>query len=118
MPPLNNYEELVPLPPNTRSTSVEDCSCLLCKISRLKLQDSVQHNKQSTNNKGAPVKVDKSPATTMKMCSKCFSIIGPGKEHECNKTSLNNNITEFIQQKSPNTRSKLACSVFKVKRHM
>ena len=54
-----------------------------------------------------------SPVSTMKMCTKCFSAIGPGKEHICKKTNFNNNMKEFIQKKSPATKSKLACTILK-----
>ena len=104
---------MVPLPPNTRSISVENCSCLLCGISGLKLQDNIKHEKNCSNAKGAPPKTQISPVSTMKMCTKCFSMIGPGKEHICKKTNFNNNMREFIQKKSPATKSKLACTILK-----
>ena len=85
----------------------------MCDISRLKLQDNVKYEKNQSNEKGAPVKMENSPVSTMKVCTKCFSVIAPGKEHICNKTSLNNNMREFIQKKSPGTQSKLTCTILK-----
>ena len=113
MPPLNNYEELVPLGPNTRSVAVENCSCILCGIARLKLQDDVKHKKIHSNDVGAPAKNENSPVNTIKMCTKCFSMIGAGKPHICNKNSFNDNMGKFIQNKSPSTKSKLTCTLLK-----
>ena len=80
---------------------------------KLKLQDNVKHEKNCSNTKGAPPKTQMSPVSTMKMCTKYFSAIGPGKEHICKKTNFNNNMKEFIQKKSPATKSKLACTILK-----
>ena len=113
LPPVNNYDKLVPLPPTTRKSAEENCPCQICKISKMSLSEYKFYIKEHKNSLGAPKQVPSSPPTAMKLCTKCLTDLKPGKPHECNKTQFKINMTNMFKKKSPLSRSLIATNILK-----
>ena len=79
----------------------------------MKLEDYKEYLKTHSNPPGAQKINQVSPPKTLKVCSSCFTIIGQGKKHMCNKNNFNNNVTSYVKRKSPKTKTNLASNLLK-----
>ena len=116
MPPTPSYEELVPLPHVTRSSSDTDCQCNICHIARMKNKNYLADIKGKSNPKGFPkgkVSTHFPPAMPLQICSKCFCLIGRGKSHICTKTQKQSNISQLARSNSEKTTSKITSDLLK-----
>ena len=99
----------------TRSSEANfECACTLCDTGRLKLQGAVSHSKEHSNPVGAPsTHPQGSKPVAVKLCSECFSEIGPGKPHQCSKTVKRDNIASLVRNTSEKSMASVAVSALK-----
>ena len=115
-PPPLKYEELFPR--SSRSTGLFDpkpgerCDCALCDIARLTLDYPQFHQQHSRHPGNAPLPPP-TPPPPMIVCSYCYSPYGPGKKHECSKSTLQGNLVSAVRQKSVNTQEKVVSKTLK-----
>ena len=114
MPPLLDYENLVPPPPTTRASLDYKCQCTICCIARKNGQDYIAFAKEHENKRGAPSSGVKSPAAkSLALCNKCWGQIGKGIPHNCSKVAKVENLSSIVKDNSDKSRSKIASSTIK-----
>ena len=68
-----------------------------------------------SNPLGAPVtKPYSPPAKVLPTCSKCFTVVGQGKQHICQKSVKRDNLSNIVKNVSRKSRSKVASNTLKV----
>ena len=126
-PQLIDYENLFPR--SSRSTgnliinrTGARCDCPICDLARLSVfnpkkpgagGDYQAWNKQQSNPVGKKQKIEPDVPETMKVCAKCWSEIGRGKNHICSKSSKQQNLTMRVRQSSVNSKEKVVCNSLK-----
>ena len=106
MPPILDYESLVPVPPSTRASFGSACPCSICNIARLKNEEYKEFSSNQSNPVGAPATLSKpDKAQAMTVCLACLSEIAPGKSHYCVKSTRRENISELIRSSSDKSKS-------------
>ena len=108
-----NYQDLTPLPPNTRTQADLNCKCKVCQISRLGLeyaQHASEHSNPANRPRLSPISP---PARVLPLCSKCFCEIGSRKPHLCDKKTKSDNLSKLVKNTSEKTRSKVTCHSLK-----
>ena len=114
LPPRPDYENLVPPPPKTRSSTDSYCSCTICVIARMKNQEYVQYHQEHSNPVGNPVDTTHSPpARKIPVCNKCFSLFGPGQNHVCSKSTFQSNISHLVKNRSAKSKEKVTSKILK-----
>ena len=109
LPKLLNYKEHISPPPSTRSSDCQPCTCTVCSLARLSGSDYKDYISKVTNPVGQPLKTPLSPpATTMSICSRCFSQIGKGRTHICNKQEKSDKIANLVKSVSDESQAKVA----------
>ena len=74
----------------------------------------MNYTKDHSNPVGAPSTLPKSdPPVAMKLCSECFSEIGPGKTHQCLKTVKRENIAALVRNTSEKSMASVAVSALR-----
>ena len=53
------------------------------------------------------------PPKTVPVCSKCLSVVGPGKKHICSKVTFQSKVADMVKGRSMKSRSRVACSILK-----
>ena len=53
------------------------------------------------------------PSKSIKVCNKCLTVIGAGKNHQCSKASFQSNIAGFVKKRSLRSRGKVTSSMLK-----
>ena len=86
-PPLLNYDVITAPPLNTKSSITINCPCTICDLARTSGADYNEFKKKHSNSIGKPGSTDSPPAKTLAICTKCYSEVGKGKPHDCNKCS-------------------------------
>ena len=70
-------------------------------MARLNGPDAIRHAKSHSNALGAPAtKPSADPPSVLKVCSECFSELGPGLPHNCVKTVKRSNIAAIVRNNS------------------
>ena len=109
MPKLLNYQGHVSPPPSTRASSGQPCNCTVCSLARLSGSEYKEYLDTVTNPVGAPPKNPNSPPpTTLSLCTRCFSQIGKGKPHICDKDKKSDKIADLVKSVSDESQSKVA----------
>ena len=99
-----DYGGLVkPISVNTRSGDNEKCNCSICEICRLNGNQFQKHEKAQRHNPGRPTDRVAEESFPITHCSNCHTEVGPGKPHECNRTSRQENLVELVKNHSEKT---------------
>ena len=70
--------------------------------------------KEHSNPVGAPMtKPPSPPPKTVPVCSRCLSVVGPGKKHICSKVTFQSKVAEIVKARSRKSRSKVTSSILK-----
>ena len=86
----------------------------MCKVAGLKNAEYKKHADNNSKKVGAPAIKTKSPAAkAIPVCSKCFTVIGKGQNHKCDKTQRCTNISEIVRKTSQKSRSKITAKGLK-----
>ena len=115
LPPLFDYADLVPPPPNTRSTPNQNCLCKVCKIARKSL-DYQQFASNHVNPIGMPPtnpSPKSPPPKVVPICTKCFSEVGKGKTHQCLKSTKRGNLSRIVRDTSKKSKSQITANSLK-----
>jgi hypothetical protein len=85
----------------------------VCQIAR-KTFDYQKFAAQHTNPMGAQPKTPVSPpAKVLPICSKCFSEVGQGKPHQCDKNTKRANLANIVHNTSRKSKCKITASSLK-----
>ena len=115
LPPLLSYQNLAPPAPKTRAAVSDSCECQICLIARMKWPDYQGYAALHSHPNHAPTQTPKSPqAKTLALCSKCWSEIGKGKSHTCQKNTKRENISNIVKNTSKKSRANVASATLKV----
>lgn len=87
------------------------CPCQLCAIAKSNIHSQVYCVPK--NKTGRPKTIDSSPVRSSKLCSKCLSEIYKGKTHNCNHTTMKENIIDLSFES--NTAEQICSSVIRSK---
>ena len=115
LPPLFDYQNLVPPPPITRSTLYQNCPCTVCTIAR-KTLDYQKFVSKHVNPMGFPptnTNPKSPPAKVLPFCSKCFSEVGQGKPHQCLKSTKRVNLSKIVRDTFKKSKSHITASSLK-----
>ena len=129
LPPKYNYEKLIKdllnVPPVIRSRSEEpsrsedtNCSCEICRVGKSMLSSfGAAHKLPAKPDRGKPTSTASASttpltATPVLLCNFCFSAIGKGQPHTCNRTTRLKNVESVL---SPKTKDQLTSSIIRKK---
>ena len=79
------------------------CSCQICYVGGLNGREYLEYCKTVSNKPGRPTLTDSTSPRAIKICSSCFSEVGPGVNHTCSKNTKQNNVVGLIRQSSEKT---------------
>ena len=97
---------------STRAKTDAGCSCSICSIGGLGVNDEKAHNKEISNPLGRPAgeveKMETDDATanlniSIKTCEYCRAEIRQGVKHVCNQTERRRNMAELLKTSSQGT---------------
>ena len=76
--------------------------------------DYSKYAAEHSNPVGAPsTKPASPPAKLLPLCSKCFTIIGQGKTHICQKSTKRENLSNLVRNVSSKSKAKVASNTLK-----
>ena len=109
LPPCPPYGEMsIPLP-TTRSSSDKLCQCTVCEIARA---SGVKVHKMRKKALGDNDEIE-TPKAILKQCQKCYSYIGKGWEHKCDKNTKRANLEKLVKSSSKKSKTRMVTSGLK-----
>ena len=113
LPPTLPYNKLVGSRATTRSSAETVCSCSVCQIAgTFPKQDRAG---VISSIFGTPVQQKEKipPPSVSLQCTKCFTYVGQGKAHTCNKATKRANLEELVKSTSQKTKGLVTGSCIK-----
>ena len=112
--PQYNYRAVIPPREiETRSQDGADCMCTVCTVGRLNGLSYTAYAKTMVEPVGRPSQNEVKLVETVKLCDYCFSEIGKGKPHTCNKSTKQDNLLQLVRSNSNKAKEQVASSLLK-----
>ena len=111
------YQNLASPHPSTRAADGTPCQCTVCQIARFNRPPGAGGFKdlplvfKSLIFPGSTIQSSSSPDPDhVKLCKKCFAVIGRGRSHVCTKTEMRNNLSGIVKSRSKKSKGKVVAS--------
>ena len=112
--PVANLKNFGPPPPCTRSHENQSCQCALCQLTRGCLKQDTKALLTRFAFTPSSIPESKPDPSVKKQCLKCFSYLGPGLSHKCNKkTKIVNQQNMVVRSNSSRSKAKVVSNVVK-----
>lgn len=118
--PSPSYQNMTPPPAHsTRSTDDSECECTVCQIFRS--NQGFRHTNLLEEQFWNILFPDQPYPSTAKSerpqvesrCGSCYSLIGKGRVHKCNKRTGQDNLHKMVKSKSLKSKEKIGAKVIK-----